>query len=88
MRRTVTVACTASVLLGVTLAACSPRNNTDGTTVTGTSGPTPSSISTPGNGSVGTPLDVASGLQTPWSIAFVEETALVSERNSGRIRAA
>jgi glucose/arabinose dehydrogenase len=33
----------------------------------------------------GDPVDIATGLDAPWSIAFLGETALVSERDSGRI---
>lgn len=33
----------------------------------------------------GDPVDVTTGLEAPWSVAFVGETALVSERDSGRI---
>lgn len=33
----------------------------------------------------GTPTDVVTGLDVPWSVVFVGETALVSERDSGRI---
>jgi glucose/arabinose dehydrogenase len=31
------------------------------------------------------PTEVTTGLETPWSIAFVGDTALVSERDSGRV---
>jgi len=33
----------------------------------------------------GTPATIASGLQSPWSIVFLGPTALVSERDTGRI---
>lgn len=33
----------------------------------------------------GDPVEVTAGLEAPWSIAFLGETALVSERDSGRI---
>ncbi|PSL39183.1 glucose/arabinose dehydrogenase [Labedella gwakjiensis] len=33
----------------------------------------------------GDPVDVTTGLEAPWSVAFVGETAIVSERDSGRI---
>jgi glucose/arabinose dehydrogenase len=34
---------------------------------------------------VGDPTDVVTGLEAPWSVAFVGDTALISERDSGRI---
>jgi glucose/arabinose dehydrogenase len=34
---------------------------------------------------VGEPTDVVTGLDAPWSVAFVGDTALVSERDSGRV---
>ncbi len=34
---------------------------------------------------VGEPTDVVTGLEAPWSVAFVDDTALVSERDSGRV---
>ncbi|RUR01999.1 PQQ-dependent sugar dehydrogenase [Labedella endophytica] len=33
----------------------------------------------------GDPVDVVTGLEAPWSIAFLGDTAIVSERDSGRI---
>ncbi|HEY6532103.1 MAG TPA: PQQ-dependent sugar dehydrogenase, partial [Acidimicrobiales bacterium] len=34
---------------------------------------------------VGTPTDVTTGLEAPWSVAFVGDTALISERDSARV---
>jgi glucose/arabinose dehydrogenase len=34
---------------------------------------------------VGDPVEVASGLVAPWSVAFAGDTALISERDTGRI---
>lgn len=34
---------------------------------------------------VGEPTDVVTGLDAPWSVAFAGDTALVSERDSGRV---
>ncbi|MBT2475806.1 PQQ-dependent sugar dehydrogenase [Microbacterium sp. ISL-103] len=38
-----------------------------------------------GGGDTGTVQTLASGLESPWSIAFIDNSALVSERNTGRI---
>ena len=34
---------------------------------------------------VGEPSDVTTGLDAPWSVAFVGQSALISERDSGRV---
>lgn len=52
--------------------------------------PTPAvsgTASAPGHGSTpqGQPRDVATGLEAPWSMAFLENTPLVSERDTSRI---
>ncbi|MTD13909.1 PQQ-dependent sugar dehydrogenase [Nakamurella sp. YIM 132087] len=58
-----------------------------------TDGATSSAPSTAGTDSAvtgqvtasGTPRDIATGLDTPWSVVFVADTPVVSERNTGRI---
>ena len=34
---------------------------------------------------VGEPTDVTTGLEAPWSVAFIGQSALISERDSGRV---
>ncbi len=65
----------AVVTLGVLLAGCS----------SGGTAPSPTASGTDVLAPVGTPTTVASGLQSPWSIAFRGRTPLVSERDTGRI---
>jgi glucose/arabinose dehydrogenase len=81
-RRTVLLA--GAALAGAPLAACSPDADPD-------AGPAPES--TPESGPevadapprLGTPEVVATGLEAPWSIAFFDGTALVSERDAARV---
>ena len=86
----------AAVSLAVVLPACSSDSDSDETADPDGSGPGAASAgadsrssgarsqtsSAPGADS---PEVVATGLESPWSIAFVGQTPLVSERNSGRI---
>ena len=86
----------AAVSLAVVLPACSSDSDSDETADPEGSGPGAASAgadsrssgarsqtsSAPGADS---PEVVATGLESPWSIAFVGQTPLVSERNSGRI---
>jgi len=71
------VACSATV---VALTACTDERS--GTTSGTATASQATSSSVRGDGRVET---VASGLDAPWSIAFHGDTALVSERDSGRI---
>lgn len=59
-----------------TLAACA-----DGAAVE----PNPSPTRTASAPALGTPEVITTGLQAPWSIAFHDETPLISERDSARI---
>ena len=86
----------AAVSLAVVLPACSSDSDSGETADPDGSGPGAASAgadsrssgarsqtsSAPGADS---PEVVATGLESPWSIAFVGQTPLVSERNSGRI---
>ena len=86
----------AAVSLAVVLPACSSDSDSGETADPDGSGPRAASAgadsrssgarsqtsSAPGADS---PEVVATGLESPWSIAFVGQTPLVSERNSGRI---
>jgi glucose/arabinose dehydrogenase len=70
------IAVAASAALALAVAGC---------TVT----PTPSTASTSNPVATvsldGTPTDITTGLDAPWSIAFLNTTPLVSERDTGRI---
>jgi glucose/arabinose dehydrogenase len=45
----------------------------------------PNSLATGGVAPGSQPVDIATGLFIPWSVAFVDDVALVSERNTGEI---
>lgn len=83
--------------IALVLFACSPETDPDGAentsspttpnasrspseTSSSASGTTPASV--PG---IGEPRVVAEGLESPWSIAFWGQTALISERDSARV---
>jgi glucose/arabinose dehydrogenase len=88
----------AVVTLTLAAAACAPTDDvpdraassargsgTDGRTAPSTSSaearaPSPSHVLPTGN-----PVDVVTGLRSPWSIVFLGTTALVSERDSARV---
>lgn len=63
--------------LGSSLAACASAQSSEDTGAGGTSSGAPTQA--------GGPEVIADGLAAPWSVAFHGETALVSERDSGRI---
>ncbi|MFE5410918.1 hypothetical protein [Microbacterium sp. NPDC056569] len=72
--------------LSLALAGCAggagdhePRQASPSTTAIGTRN-TPA-----GTTALGGVREIATGLEAPWSIVFVDGTALVSERDSGRI---
>lgn len=65
----------AAAAAAIVLAGCS------GAGVVPAPEPSPSGLAAP----AGAPVDVVTGLQAPWSIAFVDGVALVSERDTGRI---
>jgi len=84
-RRTIGAAALATALL---LSACATQPETVTSPELAPSAP-PSSNAAPDAPApvapTGDPVDVVTGLDAPWSIAFLGETALVSERDSGRI---
>jgi glucose/arabinose dehydrogenase len=84
-RRTIGAAATAAALL---LSACATQPETVTSPALTPSAAPPSNAAADAPAPVapsGDPVDVATGLDAPWSIAFLGETALVSERDSGRI---
>lgn len=88
LRRTPRISVAASVFaLSVLIASCAEES------VVGSQSSTASSSSlggAPGDESlgampIGEPTDVVTGLDAPWSVVFVGNTALVSERDTGRV---
>lgn len=86
----------AAVSLAVVLPACSSDSDSGETADPDGSGPGAASANADSRSSgarsqtssapgADSPEVVATGLESPWSIAFVGQTPLVSERNSGRI---
>lgn len=89
----------AAISFTVVLTACSSDSGSDGTdgrdddtsgaasasSGADSSGTDSGSGSTAGAPDADSPEVVATGLESPWSIAFHEQTPLVSERDSGRI---
>ncbi|WP_246169118.1 PQQ-dependent sugar dehydrogenase [Actinotalea subterranea] len=83
-----------AALLVLTLAACadagpptapSASAQTTGSGATGPDEPAPATSAPPARLPVGEPVDVTTGLTTPWSVAFLDGTPLVSERDTGRV---
>lgn len=81
----------AAIGIAALLASCSPAK------VTPAPAPSPSALATPAPtqtptpenlapvAPVGAPQEVTSGLAAPWSVVFIGDVALISERDSGRI---
>jgi glucose/arabinose dehydrogenase len=79
-------AATATLLVGCS--AASPTPTTPPPVGTSPAPSAPAAAPSPGAGQVapeGDPVDVATGLVTPWSIAAVDDSALISERDTGDI---
>jgi glucose/arabinose dehydrogenase len=78
-----------ALALGITgLAGCSSDGPTDEGTTSSTPSPSASSAAeggTPASISLGDPEEVVSDLKVPWSIVFVDDTPIFSERDTGRI---
>jgi len=78
------VALAASVALLGLAAGCA--SSSDGATTTTTSSAEPTTTAAPATGvPVGDPEDVTTGLDAPWSMTFVGQTTLISERDSGKV---
>lgn len=79
----------AALLSLVALAGCAAERETDAAPPAAAPISTPSSsLAAPAVGVVapaGRPEVVASGFTTPWSVVFVDDTALVSQRDTGEI---
>jgi glucose/arabinose dehydrogenase len=92
VRRRWAVAGTVGLLVAMT-AACSSSGSREAAPPTTASAPstTAPTSTTPATAAltavmpVGEPTDVVTGLDAPWSVAFVGDSALVSERDSGRV---
>lgn len=86
---TTTAITTALVLTGCTIGDPSPPPPSGA--ATGSTAPR-ASPSPPGEHApravapAGGPIDVTTGLDAPWSIVFIGDTALIGERDSGRVR--
>lgn len=87
MRRTRLLIPTTALIVGLVLTGCSGQDAQESP-----SAETPSSdqSASPGPGETGAeapaePAVVVQGLEAPWSVTFVQDTALVSERDSGRV---
>ncbi|WP_219817373.1 sorbosone dehydrogenase family protein [Arthrobacter sp. N199823] len=75
----------ASILLSsCTTAPASPSQSSSQQSATPTSGHPSSGSQAPASG-MGTPATISTGLGAPWSVAFLNDTPLVSERDSSRI---
>ena len=79
LRAVVSAAATA-VMASAVLSACTSTSSDRPA-----SSPAPSGPSTFAPLAEGDPAEVVAGLEAPWSIAFIGDTPLVSERDSGRI---
>ena len=74
---------TAAVAAAALLAGCAPEPD-DAPAPATTSEPAPPAATPPTAQPLG-PREPSIGLQAPWSVAFAENSALVSERDSGRL---
>ena len=80
-----------AVVAAVLLASCTVEPDrgagTAGPDATGSAAPDATGTAPPGTtGSVSGAVEIIStGLAAPWSIAFLDDTPLVSERDSGRV---
>jgi glucose/arabinose dehydrogenase len=79
-RRALRSACVVTAV-GIVIAGCTDAQAPSPTS-TRTASSAPASFDPLGGAR---PTEVTTGLETPWSIAFVGDTALVSERDSGRV---
>ncbi|MBC9928172.1 MULTISPECIES: sorbosone dehydrogenase family protein [unclassified Leucobacter] len=90
-RRRVPLLVATALGTGILLAACTQPAEAPAPTASAEPAPAPAPTTTPPAEStapvapVGTPQAVTSGLDAPWSVVFLNETALISERDSGRI---
>lgn len=78
--------CAAIIAIVGTLAISGCTSSAAENAPTRSAAPTPDDLGTGEVAPVGTPTDVVTGLDAPWSIVFVGETALISERDSARVQ--
>lgn len=76
---------TAALLAGCAVTPTAPETRPATPTTSPTVSTTPANASQASVSPAGDPIDLATGLITPWSIAFEGDTALISERNSADI---
>ncbi|BDZ47880.1 oxidoreductase [Frondihabitans sucicola] len=76
------VATTAAVLGAVALAGCTSDDEPTGAR---SSASAPTDLAASETAPVGTPTDVVTDLDAPWSVVFVGDTPLISERDSARV---
>ena len=77
-----------AVILAPALASCTSTNPSDSTPTATSSAPVGSASpdsTAPSLSPAGEPTVITSGLTSPWSVVFYQGTALVSERDTGRI---
>lgn len=74
-----------TMLAGCTAASPAPTSPANSAPANTTPAPTAAATDAAPVAPEGDPVDVATGLVTPWSVAFVGDTALISERNTGDI---
>ena len=76
---------TSAVLLALALGGCGTDSSESPSETTSASAPSSDSEATAASESASEPEVVAQSLDAPWSVAFYKGSALVSERDSGRI---
>lgn len=95
--RSIETAVAAAAVLSLTLAACTaapPESSSSSSepspSATTTSTAPPTAVSTPATAAggvlpTGTPSDVVTGLEAPWSVVFLGDTPLISQRDDGTV---